>query len=83
MVDAVCRVGWLLDCVVWSLCEGCGCECACGCDGVWCDGIVCVWLVVSSVFFITASEQRAQRRSGLGWAGPRAIADDIGVREDA
>ena len=28
---------------------------------------VCVWLVVWSVFPVTASEMRAQRRSGLGW----------------
>ena len=28
---------------------------------------VCAWLVVWSVFFVTASEMRAQRRSGLGW----------------
>ena len=29
---------------------------------------VCVWLVVWSVLGGTASEQRAQRRSGLGWS---------------
>ena len=46
------------------------CVCECGCDGVWCDGMVCVcvWLVVWSVLEITASELRAQRRSGLGWS---------------
>ncbi len=36
--------------------------------GVWCDGIVCVWLVVWSVLEVTGSELRAQRRSGLGWS---------------
>ena len=29
---------------------------------------VCVWLVVWSVLDVTGSEQRAQRRSGLGWS---------------
>jgi hypothetical protein len=40
------------------------------CDGMVCGAMVvrvCVWLVVWSVFEITASELRAQRRSGLGY----------------
>ena len=46
----------------------CVCECVgamvCGAMGL----CVCVWLVVWSVLGGTASELRAQRRSGLGWS---------------
>ena len=72
-MEAECRVVCL---PVWCgryvevvLCVSVGVSVGVWCDGVWSDGMVrvCVWLVVWSVLEVTASEMRAQRRSGLGW----------------
>jgi hypothetical protein len=55
---------------------------------VVCDGMVCGAMVVR-VFGLwcgqcSRQQDRSRGRSGdRGWAGPRAIADDIAVREDA
>ncbi len=58
------------------------CVCECGCDGVWCDGTVCVFGLWCGQSWV--EQRRSRGRSGdRGWAGPRAIADDIVVREDA
>ena len=61
------------------------CVCECWCAVVWCDGIVCCVCVFGSWCGQSWREQdRSRGRSGdRGWAGPRAIADDIAVREDA
>ena len=69
-------------CGVVAMLRLCCVVCGCGCDGVWCDGIVCVFGLWCGQSW---REQHLSRgRSGdRGWAGPRAIADDIAVREDA
>ena len=84
-MEAVCRVGGA------PLRRGCYVEVVLGAgvdEIVVCDGMVCGAMVLC-VFGLWCGQSwleqhRSRGRSGdRGWAGAGAIADDIGVREDA